>query len=127
MRPVVLALALCAGFAPQPAAADKPAAGPLAGFDEFIARTMKAHDVPGLSVAVVKDGEVVLAKGYGVRELGKPEPVDADTVFAIGSCSKAFTAVRLRLESLGGHPDRSARHRADVRGSRVPRPVASLD
>jgi CubicO group peptidase (beta-lactamase class C family) len=97
MSPVVLALAVFAGFAPPPAAASEPAADPLAGFDEFIARTMKDHDVPGLSVAVVKDGEVVLAKGYGVRELGKLEPVDADTVFAIGSCTKAFTAAVLGL------------------------------
>ena len=42
-------------------------------------------NVPGLSVAIVKDGQVLLASGFGVRELGKPDSVDADTVFAIAS------------------------------------------
>ena len=40
-------------------------------------------NVPGLAVAIVKDGQVFLASGFGVRELGKPESVDGDTVFAI--------------------------------------------
>ena len=48
--------------------------------------------VPGLSVAVVKDGQVVFAKGYGVRELGQPEPVSTRTLFAVGSTTKAMTA-----------------------------------
>lgn len=58
---------------------------------------MKAFDVPGMSVAVVKDGQVVLAKGYGVRKLGEPVPVDARTLFGIASNTKAFTATALGL------------------------------
>ena len=46
----------------------------------------------GLSVAVIKDGKVIFKKGYGVRELGKPEPVDTETLFACGSTTKAMTA-----------------------------------
>ncbi len=53
---------------------------------------MAAWETPGLSVAVVKDGKVVMAKGYGVRRLGGSAPVDAATVFATGSISKTFTA-----------------------------------
>jgi CubicO group peptidase (beta-lactamase class C family) len=48
--------------------------------------------VPGVGVAVVKDGEVILAKGYGLRDREKKLPVTADTIFAIGSSSKAFAA-----------------------------------
>jgi len=56
---------------------------------------MAQWKVPGLAVAIVKDGKVVLARGYGVRELGKPAKVDADTLFGIASNTKAFTAAAL--------------------------------
>src|SRR5579864_3304026 len=68
---------------------------PPADLDAYVARAMKTFDVPGLSVAIVKDGKVVLAKGYGVRELGDATPVDADTLFGIGSNTKAFTTAAL--------------------------------
>lgn len=54
-------------------------------------------EVPGLSVAIVKDGQVLLARGFGVRELGKPDTVDADTLFAIASNTKAFTAAAIAM------------------------------
>ena len=54
-------------------------------------------NVPGLSVAIVKDGQVILAQGFGVRQLGQPEMVDADTLFAIASNTKAFTAAALAM------------------------------
>jgi CubicO group peptidase (beta-lactamase class C family) len=50
-----------------------------------------------MAVAVVKDGQVVLAKGYGVRRSGEPEPVDADTLFGIASNTKAFTCAALSI------------------------------
>ena len=53
--------------------------------------------MPGFSLAVVKDDKVVFAKGYGVRELGKAEAVDADTLFAIASNTKAFTSAALAV------------------------------
>lgn len=65
--------------------------------DSLVTRTMAAYDVPGMAVGVVKDGKVVFARGYGVRELGKPGKVDADTLFGIASNSKAFTAAALSL------------------------------
>ena len=58
---------------------------------------MRAWEVPGLTIAVVKNDSVVLAKGYGVRELGKPERVDQHTLFAIGSCTKAFGAASVAM------------------------------
>jgi len=56
---------------------------------------MKTFDVPGMAVAIVKDGKIVVAKGYGVRKLGDPTPVDEFTVFGIGSNTKAFTTAAL--------------------------------
>ncbi len=56
---------------------------------------MKTFDVPGIAVAVVKDGKIVVAKGYGVRKLGYSTPVDEFTMFGIGSNTKAFTTAAL--------------------------------
>jgi CubicO group peptidase (beta-lactamase class C family) len=75
--------------------AARAAQAPLADLDAYVHAAMAQWQVPGLAVAVVKDGKVVLARGYGVRELGKPAPVDADTLFDIGSNTKAFTAAAL--------------------------------
>jgi CubicO group peptidase (beta-lactamase class C family) len=65
---------------------------PLAGFDAYVAKAVSDWRTPGLAIAVVKDGQVVFTKAYGVRELGKPGPVDTQTLFAIGSTTKAMTA-----------------------------------
>ncbi|MGD9629431.1 MAG: serine hydrolase [Pyrinomonadaceae bacterium] len=59
--------------------------------DEYAKTVLATHGGPGFAVAVVKDDKVVLAKGYGSRELGKDQPVDENTLFAIASNSKAFT------------------------------------
>ncbi len=66
-------------------------------FDAFVEEGLKKWNAPGIAVAVVRDDQVILAKGYGVREHGKPEPVDADTLFAIGSTSKAFTSAAVGM------------------------------
>ena len=58
---------------------------------------MRTFEVPGLALAIVKDDAVVVAKGYGVRKLGDPAPVDARTLFGIASNTKAFTATALGL------------------------------
>src|SRR5216684_112265 len=68
---------------------------PPADLDAYVARVLKTFDVPGLSVAIVKDGKVVVAKGYGVRKLGNLAPVDENTLFGIGSNTKAFTSAAL--------------------------------
>jgi CubicO group peptidase (beta-lactamase class C family) len=70
---------------------------PGAEFDEYVNKAMKEWGVPGVAVAIVKDDRVVYAKGFGVRELNKPAPVDEHTMFAIGSSSKAFTAASLAM------------------------------
>jgi len=69
--------------------------GPPADLDSYVARAMKTFGVPGLSVAIVKDGKVVVAKGYGVRKMGEAVAVDENTLFGIGSNTKAFTSAAL--------------------------------
>ncbi len=63
--------------------------------DDYVARAMKTFDVPGMAVAIVKDEKVVVSKGYGVRRLGEAARVDEDTLFGIGSNTKAFTSAAL--------------------------------
>lgn len=58
---------------------------------------MKTFEVPGLALTIVKDGQTVVAKGYGVKKLGDPTPVDARTLFGIASNTKLFTATGLGL------------------------------
>ena len=70
---------------------------PLDGFDAYIAKAVQEWRTPGLAIVVVKDGQVVYGKGYGVRELGKPDPVDTHTLFAIGSTTKAMTAALIGM------------------------------
>ena len=92
-RAAIAAAALAlAAWAPAAAVAQVPA-----DFDGYVERVRRTFDVPGIAVAVVKDGRVVLAKGYGVRRLGSAEPVDADTRFGIASNSKAFTTAALAI------------------------------
>jgi CubicO group peptidase (beta-lactamase class C family) len=69
----------------------------LAALDARIAQAQRDWPVPGLAVVVVKDGEAVLLKGYGEREIGSGEPVDEHTLFAIASNSKAFTSAALAM------------------------------
>ena len=73
------------------------AQAPPADLDAWVARAMTTFNVPGVAVAIVKDGQVVHAKGYGVRRLGYPAPVDDRTLFGIASNSKAFTAAALAI------------------------------
>ena len=78
-----------------PAAASAPA--PAFDLEADVAGVLKAFDVPGIAIAIVKDGKVLLAQGFGVRRLGRPEPVDARTLFEVASNSKGFTAAALAM------------------------------
>lgn len=81
----------------------------LRGLDAYVGQVMRDWHVPGLAIAVVQDGKVVVARGYGVRELGKPGKVDAETLFDIGSNTKAFTAAALGTLVASGKLDWDAR------------------
>jgi CubicO group peptidase (beta-lactamase class C family) len=69
----------------------------LKNIDSYIEKGMIDWQVPGLSIAVIKDDKIVYAKGYGVREIGKTERVDEKTLFAVGSVTKSFTAAGVGL------------------------------
>jgi CubicO group peptidase (beta-lactamase class C family) len=69
----------------------------LKEIDEYAAKAGRDWEVPGFAIAIVKDDRVVFAKGYGVRELGKPAAVDDKTLFAIASNTKAFTAAAVAI------------------------------
>ncbi|MFL5519596.1 MAG: serine hydrolase domain-containing protein, partial [Gemmatimonadales bacterium] len=95
LSPVLLAFALASPLAAQKA--PKPVTAPPKDLDAYVEQVMKEFGVPGLALAVVKDGKVVVAKGYGVRHLGEPAKVDAQTQFGIASNTKVFTAIALGL------------------------------
>lgn len=65
--------------------------------DHLVENTLKSFNVPGIAVAIVKDGKIVLAKGYGVKSILTNEKVDANTLFGIASNSKAFTSTALAM------------------------------
>lgn len=65
----------------------------LAEFEDYVEATRVRYQIPGAAVVLVQGGEIVFAKGFGVRELGQPEPVEPDTVFAVGSTTKAMTSM----------------------------------
>ncbi|MBC7894943.1 MAG: serine hydrolase [Cytophagaceae bacterium] len=70
---------------------------PWPGMDAYIEAARKQWRVPGLGLAIVRNDSVIYARGYGVKDVGKPDLVTAQTVFAIGSSSKAFTAASIAM------------------------------
>ncbi len=69
----------------------------LKDLDAYIEKAMKDWQVPGLAIAIVKDDKVIYNKGFGVRDINKKDRVDTNTLFAIASNTKAFTAHALGL------------------------------
>lgn len=107
-----LLLALLIGL-PLAAAAQTQPPAELEGIEAFVEHGMRDWGIPGLAVSVVKDDRLVWARGFGVRRLGHPAAVDADTLFNIASVSKAFNAAALGLlvdEGRIGWDDPVARH-----------------
>ncbi len=85
-------------FLVAPSLLAQPAvSGPPPDLDLLVGRAMEAFEVPGLALAIVKDGKVVRVQGYGTRESTRDDPVDAHTRFGIASNTKAFTATALAL------------------------------
>ncbi len=76
---------------------DRPPTAPpdAAAFDAILGDALKTWRTPGVAAVIVRDDKVIYLKGAGVRELGKDDPVTPDTVFAVGSLTKAFTATAI--------------------------------
>ena len=70
---------------------------PPEDLDAYVEQVRRLFEVPGIALAIVKNGEVVASKGYGVHEINKPSAIDARTLFAIASNTKAFTATALGI------------------------------
>ena len=70
---------------------------PWPGLDAYVEAALKTWKTPGLGLAVIRNDSVIYARGYGIRDLGKPDKVDERTIFAIGSASKAFTAASVAM------------------------------
>jgi CubicO group peptidase (beta-lactamase class C family) len=105
-------------------AAERP---PAAELDAALEAARKAWDAPGLAAVVVRDDAVVYLKGVGVRKAGAADAVTPDTLFAVGSCTKAFTATALALlvdEGKAGWDDPVRKH---VPWFRLADPLADRD
>jgi len=86
----------------------------LAEIDAYAQKVRDDWKIPGLAVAIVKDDKVIFAKGYGVRDINKPDKVDENTLFAIASNSKAFTTASLSIlideGRIGGWDDKVSKY-----------------
>ena len=92
----VLLVAALAPIGAAPAAAQQQHE-PWPGYDAYVNAALATWRVPGVAIAIVRNDSIIYAKGYGVRELGKSEPVTERTLFAIGSASKAFTSASVAM------------------------------
>jgi CubicO group peptidase (beta-lactamase class C family) len=63
--------------------------------DQIVRDALESWQVPGVAIAIVKDGEVIYLKAHGIKKVGKKDPVTRDTVFPIASCTKGFTTAAL--------------------------------
>jgi CubicO group peptidase (beta-lactamase class C family) len=111
---MIFALAvICLTILPRCVTSAKQAgdtAAPLAGVDRILEEQQRAQHLPGLAFAIVKDGRVIYSRVLGLRDIEQALPVTAETLFPIGSCTKAFTSMAVALSedrgrlSLDDHP-----------------------
>jgi CubicO group peptidase (beta-lactamase class C family) len=76
---------------------EKVETDPFDGFPEYIEKVMAQWKVPGMAIGVVKDNKIIYIKGYGYRDVRKQLPVTPQTLFGIGSCTKAFTSMSIGM------------------------------
>jgi CubicO group peptidase (beta-lactamase class C family) len=118
----VPALLLLLVLPASPALAQAP---PLEGLDAYIRDAMVDWEIPGLAIAVVHGDSVVFARGYGERELGRGEPVDEHTLFAIASTTKAMTVAGLGMLVDAGEIDWDDRVTDHLPGFRLEDPYVT--
>ncbi len=93
----VLLLLVWVGLLPSGQARARDLSAILSRFESHARAAMEDAGIPGMAVAVVHDDQVVYLKGFGVRSLGERTPVDPETIFQIGSTSKAFTSALVAM------------------------------
>lgn len=94
---ILLALVSMAAARPPEDRLARPTSFDVAAIDAYVAAQIKAKGIPGMTLAIVKDGQIALAKGYGNRSLETKDAVTSDTLFAIGSITKQFTCAAVLL------------------------------
>ncbi|MGA7616710.1 MAG: serine hydrolase [Thermoanaerobaculia bacterium] len=99
----------------------------LQGFDAFVHSTLAPWQVPGLAIAVVKDGKIAYTQGFGLRDVENDLPVTPDTLFPIGSATKAFTTFTLGTLVDEGKLDWSKPVRNYIPDFQMFDPVATLE
>src|SRR6185503_8276496 len=105
MKPILIVLLLGSGSFLFAQKNQTKTTDPFAGLDTVFARVLKDRKAVGFAVAVVSKDKVIYSKGFGYRDNDKKLPVTPNTLFAIGSCSKAFTASLLGLLNKDGKID----------------------
>ena len=65
----------------------------LAQYEKFIEKAMRSGQTPGAAIAIIKDSSIIFLKGFGLKQIGKPDSIDINTVFRLGSVSKCFASV----------------------------------
>ena len=104
-----------------------PPASRLQGLDDLAGDAMKQWKVPGVAVAVVQNGKVIYAKGYGYRDVENKLPVTTATLFPIGSISKSFTALTFAILKNEGKVDWDQPVRSYLPEFQMNDPVASQE
>jgi CubicO group peptidase (beta-lactamase class C family) len=95
LQTAVAGAAILNGANGDPVQGSQDRTGRLDGLDGYVESAMARWETPGLALAIVEGGRVIRARGYGVRHIGTDAKVDAQTVFSLASCTKAFTATAL--------------------------------
>jgi CubicO group peptidase (beta-lactamase class C family) len=93
-RPTVILVLM---LSPAITAISNPRGQQSATLDAYVESSMKQWKVPGAAVAIIQGHSVTYVKGYGVRDIASGKPVTPDTLFAIGSCTKAFTTAAMAI------------------------------
>jgi CubicO group peptidase (beta-lactamase class C family) len=101
------------------------AAAALQGLDDFVRSVMQQWKGRGVALAIIKENEVIYARGFGVRDEARKLPVTPQTLFPIASCTKAFTTAALSILADQGKLDWDTPVRAYIPGFRLHDPVAS--
>ena len=96
----------------------------LESYDRIVARIMRDHDIPGAAVAVVRDGRLIYARGFGVADRESGAPVQPDSLFRIASLSKPTTAVAVLKLVQDGRLELDARVFRDLLAGIEPHPPA---
>ncbi|HTJ23933.1 MAG TPA: serine hydrolase, partial [Gemmatimonadaceae bacterium] len=94
-RRAILVGALACALVAAPNTA--PAQEPFPGLDAYVTKAMQTWKVPGIAIAIVRHDSVLYTKGFGVLATGGTTPVNDQTLFEIGSSSKAFTATLVAM------------------------------